>query len=343
MRTSSLTTSPVREASADGERRSPAVDRVSLLWRVFAANVVVFVVAFAILAWAPVTVHRVATPNELVVLSIGLALMLAADLILLRRAFAPLRRLATLMGAVDPGQPGRRAEALGGAGREVVALANALNAMLDRLEGERRESGRRALAAQEAERQRIARELHDEIGQTLTAVALRAERAATGGSAQGDALTEIAETVLRSLADVERIGRELRPEALDDLGLINALIVLCSRVDGQGNLRVRRSLEWDLPAMSPEVELVIYRVAQEALTNALRHAAASEVAVSLRDDGAAVVLSVRDDGRGLPPDITEGGLRGMRERAMLVDAELDVRSHPGQGTEIVLAVPTERD
>ena len=150
---------------------------VSLLWRVFAANVAVCVVAFALLAWAPVTVHRVATPSELSILSAGLFGMLAVDLLLLRRVFGPLRRLAALMGAVEPGQPGRRAEPQDGSGREVIALAEALNGMLDRLEDERRESARRALAAQEAERSRIARELHDEVGQTLTAVALRAERA----------------------------------------------------------------------------------------------------------------------------------------------------------------------
>src|SRR5262249_32737900 len=152
----------------------------------------------------------------------------------------------------------------------------ALNAMLDRMEDERRESVRRALAAQEGERSRIARELHDEVGQTLTAVALRAERAASEASHQDQALTEIAETVLRSLEDVHRIGRELRPEALDDLGLVNALLALCSRVARQSGLRVKRDVDWSLPPLSPEAELVIYRVAQEALTNALRHSQGTE-------------------------------------------------------------------
>ncbi len=322
--------------------RRPAADRISLLWRVFAANIVVSVVAVALLAWTPATVHRVATPGELLVLAIGLTVMLAVDLFLLRRAFGPLRRLAAVMGAVDPTQPGRRAQAPRGAGREVVALANALNAMLDRLEGERRESARRAVQAQEGERLRIARELHDEVGQTLTAIALRAERAGTGSSAeQTQALAEIADTVLHSLEDVERIGRELRPEALDDLGLVNALIVLCGRMEGQAQLRVRRSLEWDLPPLSPETELVIYRVAQEALTNVLRHSGATEVTVSLRQSPQSVVLSVSDNGRGLPAAVADSGPRGMRERAMLIDAELIVGSGAGgTGTEIVLRVPT---
>jgi len=329
-----------RGASVEGSGRPSRWGDVSLLWRVFAANILVFVVAFALLAWTPVTVHRVATPGELVILFIGLILMLVVDLVLLRRAFGPLRRLAAVMGAVDPGQPGRRAEpAPPSAGREVVALAEALNSMLDRLEHERLESGRRALAAQEGERARIARELHDEVGQALTAVALRAERAAGVAGDQQRALNEIAETVLRSLEDLHRLGRELRPEALDDLGLVNALIALCSRISQQGGLRVARDLEWHLPPLPAEVELVIYRVAQEALTNALRHAGAREVTVSLRVRGARVVLTVADDGRGFSRPVAGSGLEGMRERAMLVDGELEIRSQPGRGTEVALAVP----
>jgi two-component system sensor histidine kinase UhpB len=310
-----------------------------LLWRVFAANTVVFVVAFALVAWTPVTVHRVATPSELLVLAILVAVMLVVDLLLLRRAFGPLRRLADVMGEVDPGQPGRRAEPANWAGREVVALAGALNAMLDRLEGERLESSRRALAAQEGERNRVARELHDEVGQTLTAIALRAERAVDDQSGQREALAEIAHTILGSLEDVHRIGRELRPEALDDLGLVNALIALCSRVDRQAGLRVRHELDWQLPELSPEIELVIYRVAQESLTNALRHARASEVVVGLRHVNASVLLTVADNGQGLPAQARERGFSGMRERAMLIDAELTIGSAPGRGTKIVLRVP----
>jgi two-component system sensor histidine kinase UhpB len=310
----------------------------SLLWRVFAVNTVVFVVAAAILAWAPVTVHRVATPSELVILAGGLVVMLIVDLLLLRRTLGPLRRLAAVMGQVTPGEPGRRAEDPTGGGQEVHALAGALNAMLDRLEGERRESARRALEAQEAERKRIALELHDEVGQTLTAIALRAERAASDPASQTQALNEIAQHVLRSLDDVHRIGRELRPEALDDLGLVNALIALCSRVDRQNGLRVRRDLGWEMPALSAERELVIYRVAQEALTNVLRHAQASSVAVSLRRAPGEVVLEVRDDGRGLPARMREGGLAGMRERAMLIGAALEVESG-GSGTAVILRIP----
>jgi two-component system, NarL family, sensor histidine kinase UhpB len=334
--------SPTAAPERAPQRRWPwHGDQVSLLWRVFGANVAVFVVAFALLAWAPIRIDRVATPGELVIMSIGLAVMLAVDLVLVRRAFGPLRRLTRVMSAVDPAQPGRRAKPTEGSGREVVALTQALNAMLDRLEDERRESSRRALAAQEGERTRIARELHDEVGQTLTAIALQAERAVGEPSPQSEALSQIAETVLRSLQDVQRIGRELRPEALDDLGLVSALSALCSRVAGQGGLRVRRELDWSLPNLSAEVELVIYRVAQEALTNALRHSRCTEVAVSLAAEDGNVVLAVSDNGHGLPEARTGSGLGGMRERALLIGASLEARSRQGAGTEIALTVPVD--
>jgi two-component system sensor histidine kinase UhpB len=108
-------------------------------------------------------------------------------------------------------------------------------------------------------------------------------------------------------------------------------------------MRVRRDLDWHLPALSAEEELVIYRVGQEALTNALRHAQATEVRVSLKQTDGHVVLMVGDNGRGLPERVEASGLAGMRERALLIGAELDVRSGTGQGTVIVLTVPGAAD
>ena len=317
---------------------------MSLHWRIFAVNALVFVTAAVLLAFAPVTIHAPIRLRELPILIGGLIVMLIADVALVRRTLEPLRRLATLMTVVDPMSPGRRAPEFRNASRETIALAEAFNAMLDRLETERRESSRRAVAAQEAERMRIARELHDEIGQTLTAVALLAERAADQGGTQQRALSEIADTVQASLDDLRRISRELRPEALDDLGLVNALIALCSRIGQQSGLRVGRDFEPQLPALASDIELVIYRVAQEALTNVLRHAHASHVDLSLRRTEGRVVLTVRDDGRGLPETLpTTSGLAGMRERAMLIGAELDIESHPDAGVEVRLAVPVAED
>jgi two-component system, NarL family, sensor histidine kinase UhpB len=310
---------------------------VPMLWRVFAANAAVFAIAFAVLALSPATISSPIRLVELVILLVGLLVMLLVDLLLLRQVLAPIHRLARTMEGIDRLHPGQRAVGFDRASSETLALAQAFNGMLDRLETERRESSARALAAQEAERLRIARELHDEIGQTLTAVALRAEHAAGQGGPERRDLAELAEVVQQSLQDVRRISRELRPEALDELGLVNALIALCWRVAEQSGLQIHRRLEGGLPELSPDVELAIYRVAQEALTNAMRHSKATEATVSLYRENGELVLIVADDGRGLPEHVTEGGgLTGMRERAMLIGAALTINSVPGTGVEVTL-------
>jgi len=310
---------------------------VPMLWRVFAANAAVFALAFALLALAPVTLHASIRVEEIVLLLVGLVVMLVVDLLLVRQALGPLARLAGVMRSVDLLHPGRRAVGFDRSSTEVLALADAFNEMLQRLEDERRDSSARVLAAQEEERLRIARELHDEIGQTLTAVALRAEHAAGQGGPERRDLAELAEVVQQSLQDVRRISRELRPEALDELGLVNALIALCARVSEQSGLRIHRRLGGGLPELSPDVELAIYRVAQEALTNAMRHSKATEVTVSLGRENDELVLGVADNGEGLPEQVSEGGgLTGMRERAMLIGAALSINSVQGAGVEVTM-------
>jgi two-component system sensor histidine kinase UhpB len=216
--------------------------------------------------------------------------------------------------------------------------------MLHRLASARHAAARTALAAQEAERLRVARELHDEVGQTLTAITLQAERAAGGDPAvASQELGRVADAVRDSLDEVRRIARELRPEALDDLGLVSALIALCSRMDTSGGPTIRRRLQPDLPPLPPDVELVIYRIVQESLTNALRHADATTVTVSLEADAEAVTASVTDDGMGMPSQLRRdtAGIAGMRERALLVGGRLSINSRPGAGTEVRLVVPLE--
>ena len=308
-----------------------------MLWRVLAANAAVLALAFAVLALVPLEIHAPIRLDELVILLAGLVVMLVVNLVLVRQALEPLRQLARLMGRVRLLLPGQRAVGFEHSSREVLALAEAFNAMLARLEEERRQSSARALAAQEAERRRIARELHDEIGQTLIAVALRAEHAAEGAADNKGALGQLAETVQHTLEDVRRISRELRPEALDELGLANALIALCSRLEREGTLRVHRRLEGPLPPLSPDAELAVYRIAQEALTNVVRHSGAPEVTVALSVSDGELVLSVSDNGRGLPDPVSErGGLAGMRERALLIGGELEIESEPGEGVTVTL-------
>ena len=309
-----------------------------LFWRVFLANACVLVLAFAGLVLAPVTVSAPVTAGELVILAAGLLALLLANLALLRPAFAPLDELADTMRRHDPLAPGVRAQLSGDA--SVVALATTFNEMLDRLEQERRESARRALLAQEGERQRIARELHDEVGQTLTGVILQVEGlAAEIPDDLRPQLEELRETVRHGAEEVRTIARRLRPEALEELGLSSALAALASAFERQVKVRVERDLAQAVE-VSPEEELVIYRVAQEALTNVARHAEASRVRLELRAEQDSIVLAVGDDGRGIPADARDSaqGLRGMRERAMLVGAKLSIESQPGQGTVIRLAI-----
>ena len=227
---------------------------------------------------------------------------------------------------------------------ELAGFTDAFNTMLERLADERRAGSRAALNAQERERRRIARALHDEAGQTLTAVILEIERAAaTGPESERGQMAALAAELQSTLDEIRRISRELRPEALDDLGLVNALIALCSRVERQGGLRIERNFSEDLPPLSEEQELVIYRVAQEALTNVLRHAAASNCLIELQTGDGRLDLRVSDDGRGMPDHIEDEaiGIEGMRERALLAGGSLAIESRDGGGTTVRLSVPLE--
>jgi two-component system sensor histidine kinase UhpB len=295
--------------------------RLPLLWWVFLANGSVLVVALLLLTFTPITVDFPIQWSQFALLFAGFVVLLALNVVLLRRVLAPLIRLTHVMSTVDPDRPGRRLTGVDPRSAEGQALAQAFNAM------------------------RVARELHDEIGQTLTAVTIQAERAADGDSDLAQALRDVADGVRESLDEVRRIARELRPEALDDLGLVNALIALCTRIGAQGGPRVRRDLQGKLPPLAPDVELVIYRVAQESLTNALRHSGAREVTASLTADAENVMLAVTDDGEGLPAQLPRdsAGIAGMRERALLVGGTLSLASVPGQGTDVRLTIPIDEE
>ena len=308
-----------------------------MFWRLFVPNAAVLLAACIVLMVEPAN-------GRVVALVGGLTILLTVNVILMRRAFAPLSRLASLMHRIDPLAPGRRLPALGPES-EVSRLSAAFNEMLDRLETERRESGYRALVAEEAERRRVAAELHDEIGQRLTALVLELDR--LGKIAPAELNAALAETTIETketLEGVRRLARGLRPEVLDELGLVPALRNLCDRFESPDGLVVHRSLATDLPHLQVDAELVIYRVAQESLTNVVRHAHARHVHVSLSADGSEVGLSVRDDGIGIDAEhaaVSPGGIRGMRERAMLIGAKLELEAIPAGGTEVSLHVPRQ--
>jgi two-component system sensor histidine kinase UhpB len=331
------------EVAAGAPPARGAQRRHSLLWRLSLIDVSVLVVIVLLLTFTPITISAPVKPVEVAILIAGFAVIAAANLLLLRRAVAPLNQLSQVMESIDPMDPGTRVSADRMPDAELVTLANSFNAMLDRLEVERRQSALRALSAQEGERVRVARELHDEIGQTLTAIAIDAERnAATREGEERASWERAAELAQQSVEDLRRIARRLRPEALDDLGLVNAFIALCNRISEHGGIPIRRRLPETLPEHRPEVDLVVYRVAQEALTNVIRHAEATRAEVELGADGDCLRLVVRDDGRGFRMDqlpAGRNGIVGMRERSMLVGGTLTVRSEEGKGTEVKLEVP----
>jgi two-component system sensor histidine kinase UhpB len=320
-----------------------AVARRSLAWRVFLTNAVVLLGVFAFYVLSPATISRPVLASELLVLVAALSLSLVLNLVLLNRAFGPLDELRRTMHRVDPLAPGRRIRVVGG-DAEVAELADAFNDMLDRMETERRESARRTLAAQEEERRRVARELHDELGQVLTGVLLLIDAAgkATDGAAQA-AIEDAREAARDSIDEVRRIVRDLRPEALDDLGLASALAAMGTSFERHTGVSLERRVPRALPSLTPEQELVAYRVAQEALTNVARHAKATSAELVVDQPADQMRVIVRDDGRGFagpaPPD---GGIRGMRERALLVRGTVSVNSVEGRGTEVVLTLPVKR-
>jgi two-component system sensor histidine kinase UhpB len=316
-----------------------------LFWRVFATNALILAVATAVLAVSPATVSFPVAATEALVLAVGLCAMVALNLALLRRAFGPLQRLKRFMRGVDPLAPGRRVP-VDEADPEVAELTEAFNEMIERLETERRESARRALRAQESERLRIARDLHDEVGQALTGVMLQLQQVIEGPAEHARAAAKHArEDVRGSLEEIRLIASRLRPEALDHLGLPSALAALTTQVARRSGIDIRRDIESKLPQLPPEEELVVYRVAQEALTNVARHSGATRAELALGHDDGRVVLLVRDDGVGLDtePQRSGTGIRGMRERAVMIGAELDVRSADGAGTEVRLALPARGD
>jgi two-component system sensor histidine kinase UhpB len=270
----------------------------------------------------------------------------AANAILLRRRFAPLEDLIDEMERVDLSRPGsllpRSVDGVGET-EEVERIELAFLRMMRRLEAERRRAGSAALHAQEEERARVARDLHDEVNQSLTGLLLRLEAARS--EAPPELEPELAETKAlahQAMRELLSLARQLRPTALDDLGLAAAIAGLVERLE-EGEIAGTVAVDGDFSDLGDDAQLVVYRVAQEALSNAARHAGAAHVAVILRRDAKGVELTVADDGRGFAFDEADRGLGigGMRERALLVEGELTIESRPDAGTTVRLTIPAE--
>lgn len=266
------------------------------------------------------------------------------NVVLLERRFSPLEELIDEMEKADLSQPGAnlpawidgRAES-----EEVERLELAFLRMMRRLEAERRRSASAALTAQEEERARVARDLHDQVNQSLTGVLLRLEALRSGAPPELDPeIDSTKQLAHQAMDELLTVARQLRPTALDDLGLKAAIAGLAEQLEGTG-VDVGFSADGDPAVLTPEAQLVIYRVSQEALGNAIRHSGADRIETRLRIGADLAVLEVEDNGSGFTfEQSTSGlGLGGMRERALLVGGELETESRPGRGTTIRLTIP----
>ncbi len=323
----------------------------SLIGQIVAANVVLVALtlfAASLAAGLDITVRD--QRWQFLILTMSIVLSLCVNLWMLQRRFKPLERLIQRIESIDPAEPTTE---LGLVHKDPVAEVNRLSQsftrLLDRIEEERRRSGQLAMRAQEEERRRLARDLHDEVNQALTAILLRLEALAQDTRPeQAPEVVELKRLVNQAMEELLTLARQLRPSALDDHGLVPAVEAQLKRFSARTGIEVRLRTEGD-PNELPEVmQTAIFRVAQEALANVARPAGATIVEVDLDEEEGAAELRVRDDGAGFDPGAipragSEGpgaglGLGGMAERARLVGGELDVRSAPGGGTSVTLRV-----
>jgi two-component system, NarL family, sensor histidine kinase UhpB len=314
----------------------------TLLSQVLAVNTaLVALTAFVAALVARDRLKDATSLEGLLLIALAVSGVILLNSILLRRRLEPMGRLVETMSSVDLTEPGKRAEVTSGAANEVRRLSADFNRMLERLEHERRESGRAVLRAQEVERSRIAQDLHDEVNQALTAILLRLSATIqTAPPGLQEELRESQALVTQAMEELLHLARQLRPTALDDHGLVPALASQVADFGDRTGIRANFRRHGTVPKLSDEEQLVIYRVTQESLSNVAQHSGARHVDVELSFVGR-TVLRVRDDGEGFRINgsgRTRLGVSGMRERALLVGGQLSIFTEPGDGTTIELTM-----
>jgi two-component system sensor histidine kinase UhpB len=312
----------------------------SLLAQVLAVNLLL-VAGTVLLATVAVNFHfgSLGQGRSIVVLVLATVATLLGNWLLLRRRFAPLERIISAMEKVDLAAPHADTVLNSRENTEVERLNAAFHRMVARLEAERRDAGRAAIRAQERERRRIAQDLHDEVNQALTAVSLRLQ--ASIEQAPPELRRELLETKRLSgqaMEELLALARQLRPAVLDDHGLLAALHSQVRDFADQARVHASFHPRGTLPKLSPEQQLVIYRVTQESLSNIAQHSKARNVEVELSFIGR-TVLRISDDGAGFVGTRNGGlGLSGMRERALLAGGQLSIWSGEGRGTRVELTI-----
>jgi two-component system sensor histidine kinase UhpB len=321
----------------------PRRNTKSLAGQVVAANVLMVVATlFAASVAARFNLTVADERTQFAMLGLSIALVLLVNMLMLRRRFSPLDRLIQRVEAIDPAAPsGFEAPDARETTEEISRLAASFRRMLERIEGEQRRSGRLVIRAQEEERRRLARDLHDEVNQSLTGILLRLEALSLSAPpGLREELAGVKKLVNQAMSELLSLTRQLRPSALDDHGLIPAITGHARRFSDQTGIEAEVRTSGDPVELESDQEIAVYRFAQEALSNVAQHADASRVVVELSANGHGFEVTIEDDGRGFDPDADNGGigLEGMAERARLIGGQLDVASHPGGGAALTFRV-----
>lgn len=330
--------------------------RVPLFYKILIANSLIVVMgtvggAFLARHYLRPGEGDVTAPALLAALALaGVVATLLVNAVILRVALSPLNLLEEAAARVQAGDLEARAPRSLVSDRRLERLTSTFNGMLDTLESYRqrlRDVAARALNAEEEERKRISRELHDDTAQTLAAllIRLRLLRGVDDSGSRDRAVEQLRSDLGEALERIRRYARGLRPPALDDLGLVPALESHVRSLGETVGAEIRVEAEPLGDVLIPQAELVLYRVAQEALSNAVRHSGAGRIELRIARLGEWVEVRVRDDGRGFAPEEVmagEGaglGLFGMRERAAYVGGRVEIHSAPGAGTEVRALIP----
>src|SRR3954451_3021126 len=277
----------------------------SLIGQLVAANVLL--VGLTLLAASLAAGFDLAIDDErsrFLILALAIVLTLCVNVWMLQRRFRPLEGLIERIEEIDPSQPASF-EFEGAPAKEIDRLGQSFKRLLRGMEAERRRAGQLVLRAQEDERRRLARDLHDEVNQALTAILLRLQSLSEDAPSEHSAqVRELKRLVNRAMDELTGLARQLRPSALDDHGLVPAIEAQLGRFADRSGVDVSFSADTDLARLDEDVQTAVYRVVQEALTNVTRHANATRVEVGLQDNGSGTTLTVGDDGDGFDPEPT---------------------------------------
>ncbi|HEY7347395.1 MAG TPA: ATP-binding protein [Ktedonobacterales bacterium] len=344
---------PLQSRSASESRRSHrSLLALPVLFKVLITNSVVILVGATLGTYLATRIHQPNGPAILIgFITAGWLISVLINFVLLKIAFHPLTQLRETMQRIQAGSPELRAP-LTGQDPEADQLAEAFNTMLETLAEAARSRATQILTAQEQERKRIARELHDETSQVLTSL-LISLKVLEEGLASAEARVRVEETrslVHQTLRAIRNLSIDLRPSALDDLGLLPALRWYIKEYQQKCQIEVEFVATNFKERLPSELETSLYRIVQEALTNTAKYAKATRVRISVVEEQGSVSATICDNGQGfdaqtilkLPWQERGLGLAGMHERAALLDGSLIITTEPGGGTTIEARLPLTR-